>query len=840
MLPDFPHYQALMAAGAYVSDKAKADSLFKAALNESFAYHLKYCPAFANYCANRGFFVGQNVSDIASLPFVPVQAFKAFGQDLLVTKAGDEETFFMNSSATSGAPSSINVSRSNAKRQAVGMARVISEFLGSKKCPFIIFDVKPKRSTSGSVGARYGATVGYMSFSSQAHFVLEEDEAGGIRLNLDALARALQEVASCEQPPVIFGFTYVIFDTLKRLSDDVSLAFFQAGTILHIGGWKKLESQKVSKADFNQLVSRRFGLTVNDVVDVYGFTEQMGVNYPSFGLADKVAPNFARVLVRDPDTLELLPPGQEGLLQFVSPLPLSYPGVSVLTDDLGMITAEFGEIQGRFGTQFQITGRAKNAEVRGCGDIMSSYLSRSKDTGKTAEVQLLKPRLLFWDKSYVSRHAFESFTDFDNLPDVPVLDQIDRKLSESQAALKKYSVDDLISFFAVSSTGWLAPESPMRHLQQHGLSFLVNWLAADNLRAITNKSLKGSRAALDRFVPDAEFPLRQLRATPRGIVGHWLAGNVPLLGMLGLVQAILTKNANIIRVPASNSAVMPTILDVILNTKVTLPNGTVVDGQDIAASTVIIYYDKFDTEFAKEISQLCDARIAWGGAEAVSAVAALPTKIDCQTVIYGPKLSYMAIAREELGADQNTEKLFRRIATDCSVFDQYACASPHTVFVETNDQFSPQDFCERLAHHMSQMAVRLPKESVDAGTASVVISKRIEHEFRGQIWQSEGTTWTIVHSQDGVRLADPTYSRFVTVKFVEDILQAAELAHPDIQTVSVAMPYEKKIRFAEIAAARGAVRFPDIGRMTHFETPWDGIFLMDRLVRFVTLGGPAV
>ena len=240
------------------------------------------------------------------------------------------------------------------------------------------------------------------------------------------------------------------------------------------------------------------------------------------------------------------------------------------------------------------------------------------------------------------------------------------------------------------------------------------------------------------------------------------------------------------------------------------------------------------------MSKICDARIAWGGAEAVSAVAALPTKVDCQTVIYGPKLSYMAIGREMLAEDRNTEKLFRRVATDCSVFDQYACASPHTIFVEKNDQFSPTKFCERLAHHMTQAARRIPKDAIDAGTSAKVISKRTEYEFRGKTWQSDGTTWSIVHDPDHIRLTDPTYSRFVTVVFVDDILEAAELAHPDIQTISIAMSYDKKIKFAEIASRKGAIRFPEIGRMTHFETPWDGIFLMDRLVRFVTLGGPMV
>ena len=840
MPSEFPHYDALMSAGAFVPDKDQADNMFQAALEESFSYHYENCPAFANYCYNRGFRLERITSDLADLPFVPVQAFKHFGRDLLITQTSEEKTFFMNSSATSGQPSSISVSRRTAKRQAISMAQVISSFLTPKKRPFIIFDIKPKSSASGNVGARYGATVGFMSLSSQAHFVLEEDENGGIFLNSEALKEALQKVKETGQAPVIFGFTYVIFDVLNQLYTTNPLAQFDAGTILHIGGWKKLEAQKVSKERFNKIVSERFGLKPNDVIDLYGFTEQMGINYPSFDLDDKIAPNFVRVLVRDPDTMQVLPAGQEGLLQFISPLPLSYPGISVLTDDLGVITNSFEELRSRWGTTFRVTGRAKNAEVRGCGDIMSSYLARDKGQNISSDLKLFIPRLLFHEKSFVSQQAIASVIDFDALPEVSDLAEIEAKLRSNLLDLQKYSVDDLISFFAIVSQSFMDEKSPMRHLQQHGLSFLVSWLNADNLRAITNKSMKGNRMALDRFVPDPEFPVRLLRAAPRGIAGHWLAGNVPLLGMLGLVQAILTKNANIIRVPASNSAVMPIILDVISKSKVELPDGTVVDGAIIAKCTTILYYDKFDNIFANAVSKICDARIAWGGAEAVSAVAALPTKVDCQTVIYGPKLSYMAIGRETLAEDRNTEKLFRRVATDCSVFDQYACASPHTIFVEKNDQFSPTKFCERLAHHMTQAARRIPKGAIDAGTSAKIISKRTEYEFRGKTWQSDGTTWSIVYDPDHIRLTDPTYSRFVTVVFVDDILEAAELAHPDIQTISIAMSYDKKIKFAEIASRKGAIRFPEIGRMTHFETPWDGIFLMDRLVRFVTLGGPMV
>jgi hypothetical protein len=82
----------------------------------------------------------------------------------------------------------------------------------------------------------------------------------------------------------------------------------------------------------------------------------------------KEIPKISKVLVRDPYTLEVLEDNQEGLLQFLNPIPYSYPGLSVLTDDLGIkCTINNKEY-------FEVTGRAKNSEVRGCGDILSESM----------------------------------------------------------------------------------------------------------------------------------------------------------------------------------------------------------------------------------------------------------------------------------------------------------------------------------------------------------------------------------------------------------------------------------------------------------------------------------
>jgi hypothetical protein len=87
------------------------------------------------------------------------------------------------------------------------------------------------------------------------------------------------------------------------------------------------------------------------------------------------APNFSEVLVRDPRTWRAAPAGQEGVVQVLSLLPTSYPGHSLLTEDLGTIAVNDGCPCGRRGTAFQISGRVPEAELRGCSDVQAAKMS---------------------------------------------------------------------------------------------------------------------------------------------------------------------------------------------------------------------------------------------------------------------------------------------------------------------------------------------------------------------------------------------------------------------------------------------------------------------------------
>jgi phenylacetate-coenzyme A ligase PaaK-like adenylate-forming protein len=144
--------------------------------------------------------------------------------------------------------------------------------------------------------------------------------------------------------------------------------------VLHFGGWKRLARLAVDRERLNMEVAQVLPMAEPCIRDVYGFTEQLGVIYPDDGYGVRLAPTYSEVIVRDPLTLEPLPAGKPGLLEFITPLPHSYPGIALLLDDMGRIVSRDQVEGGRCGTRFEVLGRAQGAEIRGCGDTLPEQI----------------------------------------------------------------------------------------------------------------------------------------------------------------------------------------------------------------------------------------------------------------------------------------------------------------------------------------------------------------------------------------------------------------------------------------------------------------------------------
>ena len=79
---------------------------------------------------------------------------------------------------------------------------------------------------------------------------------------------------------------------------------------------------------------------------------------------------FSEVIIRNKN-LDSCEVGEQGLIQVLSLLPLSYPGHNLLTEDLGTIHGLDGCACGRRGKYFLVEGRVEGTELRGCSDVGS-------------------------------------------------------------------------------------------------------------------------------------------------------------------------------------------------------------------------------------------------------------------------------------------------------------------------------------------------------------------------------------------------------------------------------------------------------------------------------------
>lgn len=298
-------------------------------------------------------------TSFADLPFVPVSLFK----ETELRSIAKEKVFrVLTSSGTTGqGVSRVFLDQETAGRQAKALVRIMQHFIGKSRLPMVILDHPDVVKNRESFSARGAGILGLMQFGRQPIYAFRSD----MTFDFEAVENYLSVHRG--QPVLFFGFTFMVWQhgiaALRTLGRKLSAT---SGVLIHSGGWKKLEGVKVDAMAFNQAAREVLG--VQRVLNFYGMVEQVGSVFFENELGHLHTPVFADVIVRDPFTLQPLPAGHRGLVQVISILPQSYPGHSLLTEDIGEWTGLDDAGAGMPGRFFRVHGRAPRSEVRGCSD----------------------------------------------------------------------------------------------------------------------------------------------------------------------------------------------------------------------------------------------------------------------------------------------------------------------------------------------------------------------------------------------------------------------------------------------------------------------------------------
>lgn len=159
-----------------------------------------------------------------------------------------------------------------------------------------------------------------------------------------------------------------------------------------------------------------------------------------------------------------------------------------------------------------------------------------------------------------------------------------------------------------------------------------------------------------------------------GMVFHITPSNVPINFAFSYAFSLLAGNSNVVRVPTKDfpqTGIVCRIINRLFdNTKY----------KNIADMTVFVKYQQ-DDEITGAFSANCNARIIWGGDQAINNIRKLTIPERSIEVAFADRYSFCVIdASSVLQADNvEMDRLANSFYNDTYLMDQNACSSPHLI-----------------------------------------------------------------------------------------------------------------------------------------------------------------
>ena len=333
--------------------------LFLKALYKLTSYHIKKCKEYNTIFKSFGNKTKKflNMKDV---PFLSTRIFKSFE---LKSTSRKNIIKTLNSSGTTGQKTSkIVLDKINASNQVKVLNKIVSNVLGKKRLPMIIIDSEAVLKNKSKISARSAAINGFSIFGYDHIFLLDNN----MQIDVVRLKNFLEKHNN--EKIFIFGFTSILWnyfcEPLKN--QDIKLNLENC-LLIHGGGWKKLHSKNINNKKLKRYLKNK--LNLHKIFNYYGMVEQTGSIFLECEKCECfVTSVFSDIIIRDSD-LSVCKNGKEGIVQLLSLLPSSYPGHSIITEDIGEIVDNKTCKCSLKGTRFIVHGRAKQSETRGCSDV---------------------------------------------------------------------------------------------------------------------------------------------------------------------------------------------------------------------------------------------------------------------------------------------------------------------------------------------------------------------------------------------------------------------------------------------------------------------------------------
>lgn len=347
-------------------DRPLDDAAFNAVALRLFAYQHDRNAPYAAFCARRER-TPAVVAHWTGIPAVSTAAFKEV--ELVAGDAAAAEAVFRTSGTTRGAEKRgvhyvMDVSLYHASLMASFAACVVPD-----EAQLTMLSLVPPASEmpDSSLAHMIDVVMDRLGSADSAHCA-----SVGDGLDTALLAGALHEAERVGTPVCLLGTSSAFVRWLDALGRTGERFRLPAGSRLMDTGGYKGHGRHVDETTLRETYGDLLGLPPGHCINEYGMTEMLSQFYDSTlrdelagrdGARRKLVPPWVRTRVVDPETLEPLPPGRQGLLQHFD---LANAGsvMAIQTEDVAVAEAD----------GFRLLGRAAGAVPRGCSIAMDLLL----------------------------------------------------------------------------------------------------------------------------------------------------------------------------------------------------------------------------------------------------------------------------------------------------------------------------------------------------------------------------------------------------------------------------------------------------------------------------------
>ncbi|MCC8122505.1 MAG: acyl-protein synthetase [Oscillospiraceae bacterium] len=339
--------------------------LFVSAMKQNINLHRAKCPDYDKILAERGYQTDclKTEQDLKFIPPIPTMFYKAH----TLSSVPDQKMVIKSTtSGTKGTPTKVGLDLPTCYYGALMLLRILSYYKLFSVVPtnYIILGYQPsKHNKMGAVKTAYGAT--FLAPALHREYALK-DTGSSYRLNIEGIKAQLLRYQRLKLPVRFIGFpAYLSFLIQTLRENNIKLKLNPHSKILLGGGWKQFLSEEVDKEALYQMVEETLGIEARNVKEFFAVVES-NVLFCDCKHHHFHVPIYARVIIRDPRTMEPVPNGTPGLLNLISPLVSSMPLGSIITDDIAVLYDGKQCGCGMEAPYFEILGRVGMKEIKTC------------------------------------------------------------------------------------------------------------------------------------------------------------------------------------------------------------------------------------------------------------------------------------------------------------------------------------------------------------------------------------------------------------------------------------------------------------------------------------------